>query len=262
MKLRIPLAFLLVFSIAACGTLEIGLEKPPAPTAVVATQQVAMSEPTRESPPPVVSPSPAGSLEPSPSPAVSPSQTAAPASAPSLQLVVAWPGFVSSAPAGSNYADYVVFLSKGAGEVGLVGNTPELEQQIAALRDKHQEPSHFWGRLQCPADDYQGCQLKVEKVRAATELYAPDAVESWEGTLGCGQKVNAAVAEPCSATTFMLAGKFPVVFDTWALEPDLQAKLTELRGTGTPVRLWGEVTAGIPVYNGVQIKITRLEAIN
>jgi hypothetical protein len=247
MKLSISLVVLIALSLTACSTLEVGLEKTPAPHSPSTNQPTPTAEETKENKPPV-------------DPA--PTSVSTPDAASSPQKVIAWPGSVVSAPAGSNHDDYIVFQPKGAGEVGVVGRTPEIEQQLAQLRNNG-ETIHFWGTLQCPADDYNGCQLKVDKVRAGlttTEL-EPDPVEGWVGVIGCAQQMNAAAPESCDATAFMLAGSYPVEFDTWTVEENIQTQLTQLRGTGTAVRLWGTVTTGIPVFNGAQIKVTRLEVV-
>ena len=247
MKLSISLVVLIALSLTACSTLEVGLEKAPAPISSGTDQPLLTTEPTKENILPV---------EPAPTSVSTPDAAASP------QQVVAWPGIIVSAPTGSNHDDYIVFQPKGAGEVGMVGSTPEIEQLLVQLRDNG-ETVHFWGSLQCPANDYNGCQLKVDKVRAGltTTESEPDQVEGWKGVVGCAQQLNAAAPESCDATAFLLAGGFPVEFDTWTLEENIQTQLAQLRGTGSVVRLWGTVTTGIPVFNGAQIKVTRLEVV-
>jgi hypothetical protein len=44
-------------------------------------------------------------------------------------------------------------------------------------------------------------------------------------------------------------------------ERNLEPQLVALRDSGTPVRIWGTLMAGIPDWNATQIEITRIELV-
>ncbi|HEY70780.1 MAG TPA: hypothetical protein G4O08_09370 [Anaerolineae bacterium] len=177
----------------------------------------------------------------------------------------AWYGKVTSLPAGGQFDDYVSIYPEGTAEIGIEGETPEVEAQIVALRDEP-EPSrnaHFWGNLICPAIDYGGCQLRVSRVRVdgPGPFFDPDLVEGWEGTIVTGR------TEPGSGGDdyFLLEGDYPIQYGITSYgpsgNPGLEPQIVSLRDTGTRVRIWGNLSAGIPDWNGTQIVITQLEIL-
>jgi hypothetical protein len=173
--------------------------------------------------------------------------------------VVAWYGSVISLPAGSHYDDYLSLLPKGTGEIGVEGANEAIEAQIVDLRDKV-EPgkyAHFWGTLNCPALDYGGCELVVTRLRVdgPGPFFDPDPVEGWEGTIHSGPPGPRSGGDDY----LVLAGDFPMQYGIDSLDPTLAAQLESLRDTGTVIRVWGELTAGIPDWNGTQIQVTRIE---
>ena len=247
-------------SLVACGKLEVNIE--PFATTVVKSPGVtpsavpALATPTPTSPP-------VASITDTPSPTAT-----AESSVIEGQQVVAWPGYIYCLPAESGYGDAVGFLGqehKPVGYAGVTGATPEIETQIVALRDRSDVPLNLWGTLRCPADDYEGCQLVVTRIQDNDILREgfpePDPVEGWEGTLACAAGFNAAPGT-CTTTSFTLAGKtIPVTFDTWCLDEAIQKQAEGLRDTGTVVRVWGEITPGVPSFNWAQIKVVRLEVV-
>jgi hypothetical protein len=256
---RIPKVVTLLmvgFALLACQ-LEFGIENTPTPAAVP-TPTVAQAD---------FRPAtlPAMTLAPTPTQV---SLTATPdqptkSDVHDVQPVLAWPGYLYALPAGEKYDDAVGFLSTASKPVayaGVKGASPEIESQLVALRDVN-EVIHFWGRLECPVDDYQGCQLYVTRLRSGTALTSPEPFEGWAGVLVCGPGLNG-VPGACGTTLFILGNeKFPIAYDTWAPEPALQEQLKTLRDTHTQVRLWGNITAGVIASNGVQIEVTRLEVV-
>ncbi|MFN2270421.1 MAG: DUF333 domain-containing protein [Anaerolineae bacterium] len=179
------------------------------------------------------------------------------AAAPTETAVVGWYGYVASLPAGSEYDDYLSLEPEGAGELGIAGADEEIEAQIVALRDK-EEPgkyAHFWGSLVCGVPDYSGCQVIVTKLRVdgPGEFFPPDPVEGWEGVV---------VGNPPMSEYddhFVLSGEFFVIYGIDSSDPDIAAQLEELRDTMTPIRVWGEITCGVPDTNGCRIEVTRIE---
>ena len=108
----------------------------------------------------------------------------------------------------ANFDDYLELLPAGAGEVGITGATPEIEEQIVALRDQESpnQYAHFWGLLSCGVSDYAGCQLLVTRLRpdGPGALFDPDPVDGWTGTV---------VKRPEMAQiddAFVLSGPYPV----------------------------------------------------
>jgi len=176
--------------------------------------------------------------------------------------VVAWYGYVASTPDGAQFDDYLVLMPEGTGEIGLEGVNAEIEAEIVALRDK-EEPgkyAHFWGALTCDILDYGGCQLLVTRLRpdGPGSFFDPDPVEGWEGTVYSGPPGPRSGGDDY----FALVGDFNVQYGIWSTDSAINSQLESLRDTGTVIRVWGQVLAGIPDWNGTQIQVTRFEIVD
>ena len=241
-----------VVALAGCGMLEVGVHTPtiPADTPTIPTETDTL--PTEE-----------------PSPAVTKGGESTEAKETEEvpgETAIAWYGRIISFPAGSQYDDYLSVYPEGVIEIGIEGETAAIEEQIVALRDKP-EPgrnAHFWGMLHCPALDYGGCQLRVTRLRVdgPGPFFDPDPVEGWVGTIVTGR------TEPGSGGDdyFLLDGDFAVQYGIEAAigpsgERELAPQIESLRDTGTKVRIWGSLMAGVPDWNGTQIEITRIEIV-
>ena len=174
-----------------------------------------------------------------------------------LELVYGWRGYIESTPDDPKYDDKLVLCPPGTGEVGVRGCLPQLDDQIASIRDlPHQEgTAHFWGRLVCGVDDYNGCQFVVERIQSDQpgETFPPDPVDGWLVTLvstpDCDDHDDALV----------LVGDFPVRYGIQVMDNDaLAAELVALRDTGIPFRVWGELSCGVVDASGCQIRVTRI----
>jgi hypothetical protein len=174
-----------------------------------------------------------------------------------VRPVVAWYGYVASTPDGAQFDDYLVLEPEGTGEIGLEGVNAEIEAEIVALRDKEAPGRHanFWGTLTCNVSDYNACQLLVTRLRPDSPgpFFDPDPVEGWEGVV----ITNPVWAQVDDA--FVLAGGYPVHYGIDSSDATLAAELEGLRNTGTTIRVWGQVTCGIPDANGCRIEVTRIE---
>jgi len=204
-------------------------------------------------------------------------ETPPPTSAPEIK-VAGWLGYVQEAPAGSQYDDYLVLLPQGTGEFGLAGATPEIESQIVALHNQV-EPgkyAHFWGVLRCGVQDYNGCQLSVDKFMIGIDT-GSGPVEGWIGSV-VSEDPDAPIDKAHMPTgespwvfgykpnddAFVLAGSFPVQFGiaSYIAEvglPVYALKLIELRDSDKPIQIWGEMDCGGPDTNGCTIWVDRLE---
>jgi hypothetical protein len=182
-------------------------------------------------------------------------------------VVAGWYGRVASLPEGAQFDDKLVLYPEGAGEVGVAGATAQVEAQIVALRDLEGAGSdaHFWGRLTCQVPDVNGCQLLVEKLRVdgPGDLFEPDPVVAWEGTIVGLSYDEPGAPQPDDA--FVPAGDHPVRYGIDSAvsaetgERDLSAVLVSLRDSGT-VRIWGTMTCGVPDAGGCHIKVYRIDA--
>jgi putative hemolysin len=180
--------------------------------------------------------------------------------------VVAWYGYVVSAPEGSQYDDYLVALPEGVVEVGLDSLDKTVRAEIAALRDR-QSPgnhAHFWGVLVCDVPDYGGCQLEVARIRpdGPGSFFDPDVVEGWEGVIYSGPPGPRSGGDDY----FALVGDYPIQYGITAdaaLEDTLAlyTQLESLRDSGAVVRVWGQVAAGVMDWNGTQIQVNRIEVV-
>ncbi|MCB9420147.1 MAG: PT domain-containing protein [Ardenticatenaceae bacterium] len=174
---------------------------------------------------------------------------------------VAWYGSVHSTDAGAQYDDYLALWPESLGQIGLAGATPDVESQIVSLRDKEMpgKYAHFWGTLHCDVPDVGNCQLLVERLRpdGPGDFFDPDLVDGWEGTL-----TSIVRDEPGSGgdDVFTLTGDWPIEYGIGSLDASIQAQLDALRDSGTPFRIWGQLTAGVPDAGGVNIAVNRIEA--
>jgi len=178
------------------------------------------------------------------------------------KTVVAWYGYVASTPAGSQFDDYLVVLPEGTAEVGITGADAAIENEIVAMRDMVEGPgkyAHFWGTLACPMIDYGGCELVVNRIRAEGPgaFFDPDPVEGWQGTIYSGPPGPRSGGDDA----FVLLGDVNIGYGIWSADTDINSHLESLRDTGTVIRVWGEVTAGIPDWNGTQIQVSRFEVV-
>jgi hypothetical protein len=180
------------------------------------------------------------------------------AAPPSGTTVVAWLGYVVSTPDGAQFDDFVTILPEGqVGEFGIEGADEVIEAEIVALRD-HKEPgkyAHFWGTLRCDVIDYGGCQLLVTRIRSGIDITDPEPVEDWEGII---------ISNPPGSQFddyFLLAGDMPVAYGIASLDPTVRTQLESLRDSGTTIRVWGQLRAGVPDAFGSQIEVTGIEVM-
>lgn len=252
MKIRFYLAALLLFvgsiSLGACAIqnaqAEINSTEEPQDTSI----------PTELSPTPVDVTTDTGEASP---PQDMSSETADVTADGSGQPVSGWLGYVVSLPQGSQYDDYLVLSPEGTGEVGLTGETPQIEEQIVALRD-HDEPgkyAHFWGTLNCNVMDYKGCQLVVSRIRSGASNTEPEPIEAWEGTI-ISQTFNSG-----DSSVFVLEGGFPMWFSIHSNDEAVLSQVESLRDTGSLVRVWGDLMTGMPDVNGSRLQANRIEII-
>jgi hypothetical protein len=175
--------------------------------------------------------------------------------------VVAWYGYVAGTPEGAQFDDYLVLLPEEARRaVGIEGADEAVEAEIVALRDQ-EEPgkyAHFWGTLNCDVPDYGGCQLLANRLRVdgPGSFFEPDPVEGWQGTI-----VGAPPGPRSGGDDYLavLVGGIPIAYGIESVDAALAARIESLRDTGTIVRVWGQVSAGVTDWNGTQIQVDRLE---
>ena len=192
--------------------------------------------------------------------ALPPQDTKEPATLTGERSAVAWYGHVVSAPAGSGFDDYLVVLPDGTAEVGLTGADDEIEARIVALRDQAppSKHAHFWGTLTCDSNDYGGCQLVVSRLRpdGPGPFFDPDTIEGWEGTIFSGPP-GLQVDD-----YFVLVGDLNLWYGIWGADPAINSQLKDLRDTGTVIRVWGDLLAGVIDGNGTQIQVGRFEIVD
>lgn len=169
---------------------------------------------------------------------------------------VAWPGRVI----GGTQADDLQFEITGeVGTVGLTSSDPDLLARLQAIRDDTgpQGFVHVWGTLDCSSTSDRQCSLEVTRVRSGTEITDPEPVTAWEGIL------FTRTGPPSSGGDdwFTLVGDWPIQYGIWALDETLRSELESLRDTGQAIRIWGELTVGIPDWNSTQINVSEFELV-
>lgn len=172
--------------------------------------------------------------------------------------VTAWAGRFETLVEGAGPDDYFIMIPEGTGAVGLEAADEELESMIALLAASDADYVHVWGTLSCGVEDFNNCRLVVERLRQGTEITEPQAIAGWEGV------IYKSPPGPRSGGDdyFALVGDFPVQSGIWALDDSLRRELEALRDTGEVIRIWGDIVAGLPDWNGTQIQVERYEPVD
>jgi putative hemolysin len=176
---------------------------------------------------------------------------------------VAWYGYVASMPEGGQFDDYLVLMPEEARRaVGIEGADEAVEAQIVALRDA-EEPgkhAHFWGTLDCDVIDYGGCQLLVTRLRVdgPGPFFDPDPVAGWQGTIVSAPYPDGPRSGGDDYLTVLVDG-IPIHYGIDSTDAAVAAEIERLRDTGTIVRVWGQLNAGVIDWNATQIQVERIE---
>ncbi len=169
---------------------------------------------------------------------------------------VAWYGHIASLPEGDPYDDKVVFPFN-AGEIGIKGNTPEIEALIQSLRDATGEAEyvHLWGVLYCNIDDYNTCQFNVDRLEYGDQYtIATSHVEKWVG------KIVRTTYNGQTAYAFELSGGIPIWYGIASTyDPSIQDQIEALADSDTIVNIWGDMLVGVDDVNGTQIEVTLID---
>ncbi|MCJ7702784.1 MAG: hypothetical protein MUO62_14470 [Anaerolineales bacterium] len=176
---------------------------------------------------------------------------------PTASYAFAWYGHIASLPEGELYDDKVVFPF-AAGDFGIKGNTPEIEAQIQALRDVTGvgEYVHLWGVLYCNIDDYNICQLNVQRLEYEGEytVAVEAVVDKWVGT------IQRTTIRGESAYAFVLSGEVPIWYGiTSPSDLSIQDQIETLANSDTIVSVWGDLLVGVDDVNGTRIEVNRID---
>jgi len=172
-------------------------------------------------------------------------------------VVTGWLGEVYSLATGNKYEDVLNLEPQGAGIIGIAGAGPDADRQITLLRDSGMQ-ANFWGVLTCGVDDFNGCQLLVERVRreGPGPFFELDRVEGWYGTL-IGE-----VPGTEFDNAFILAGDFPIQFGLGSSISLIEEAIKNLENTNMGVRIWGQVICGVPDAGNCHIYVTDLNIVS
>ena len=185
-----------------------------------------------------------------------------------------WQGTLSSTPhqeAGS-YPDDFFMLT--ASEVtpwatlfpvryGMDATDPAIAATLDALRDTGAIFS-VYGELTCGIPDTSGCQIFVEGIEGgrgfipapSPEGVVTDVVADWYGIIK---------STPVGAQFDDYFEKYGYSSGTYGIasrDPGIAQQLSNLRDSGTQVRLWGVLLTDVPDYNGYQIEVTQIEVVS
>lgn len=175
---------------------------------------------------------------------------------PTQSEVIAWYGHIASLPQGENYDDKVVLLPLGTGEFGIKGSSPDMESLIQSLRDATgtNEYVHLWGALFCNVDDYNTCQINVERLEFGDQYTGGyGEVEGWVGT------IKTRTFNDETSYAFELAEDVPVLYGIAAGNDEvIQDQIEALSDSGTIVSVTGELLVGVQDVNGTRIEVHTL----
>jgi hypothetical protein len=169
---------------------------------------------------------------------------------------LAWPGrVIGDAQSGA-------LLFEISGEVGIVvltNHDPMIMDRLQTLREDSgpQGFVHLWGTLDCSDSGEAQCTLEVTRIRSGTEITEPEPIGPWEGVL------HARTGPPSSGGDdwFALLGDWPIQYGVWARDESLRAELEGFQDTNQVIRIWGEMTVGVPDWNGTQIIVSDFEIV-
>jgi len=133
--------------------------------------------------------------------------------------------------------------------------TPDIETEIHSLRDADgpNEYVHFWGSLLCNVDDYNNCQLVVERMQYGAN-YSEEDIADWFGT------IKSSTFNDGQSYVFELLNYFPMWYSIHASQNEtLQAEIERFLKTGDIVEISGKLMVGVPDVNGSRIEISSIE---
>jgi hypothetical protein len=171
--------------------------------------------------------------------------------------VTGWLGEVYSLATGNIYEDVLNLEPQGTGIIGIAGAGADIDRQIKSLRDTGKQ-ANFWGILTCGVDDFNGCQLVIERLRreGPGPFFEMDRVEGWYGTL------IGSIPGTEYDNAFILAGDFPIQYGVGSSISLIEEAIKSLENTNTGVRIWGQVICGVPDAGNCHIYITDLNIIS
>jgi len=241
----------LILTTLACGSVQVGVLTP---------TPEGNTQPINENQEPELEQTALEGVETQPDDEPAPDPTGKIPESPTPITVTAWQGQIVSLPEGSQYDDFVILSPEGAGEFGLTGATPEIEAEIRNLRDAAEGPNkyvHLWGLLTCDVEDYNGCQLLVDKLQYGFNPdFVEEEIEGWVGIITSGTMQGGL------SHVFELSGDYSMWYSIHASHDEsLQAQIEGLRDTGAVVQVSGKLLVGFPDVNGTRIEVSELTVI-
>lgn len=150
------------------------------------------------------------------------------------------PGKVTAAPEGAGFDDYFEIFPPGAGEIGVVGETAEVENRLAASRSTG-ELLFVSGSIHCKSADYAGCQLIVTDVQDfASLLEAQPPPRPARGLPGVVVAFKNLSSHP-GQLFFVQYARFPLVYAIGSIDAVLQDRLIEIANTCRLVFVSGDI---------------------
>jgi putative hemolysin len=185
-----------------------------------------------------------------PAPAPAPAETWA-------ESVEDWTGVIVSNPPGSQFDDYFEWQSFEGGQYGIESLDPNLQAQLASLRDTGQTV-RIWGTLYHNVPDYNATQIQVTRI-AVQQPPAPlpvteEQVEGWIGTIGR--------FPPGAQLKDYFQRDDGQGFGIWGATDAAKKHIEMHQWTGAQVQVWGKLISGIPDFENRQIQVERIEAVS
>jgi predicted secreted protein len=166
------------------------------------------------------------------------------------QQAVAWYGTVANEPTGGlNFALEV--LDGGSVAVPIIGSDGQTANALTGYAATG-APVLVLGELTCDSS-HPGCQIDAVRLVAADSQAAQPAIPvvGWSGTVH-------AVLDEAGGDYFQQAGRFPVQYGIEGATAAVETQLAEVRASGQPIRVWGELRGPTDDIHRTLISVTEI----
>lgn len=155
------------------------------------------------------------------------------------------------------FDDYIEFYPRGVGNIGVVGADAEIENTISHQRDS-EKMFFVSGILNCPAADYSGCQLVIDRLVSIDETTSLPPqyhqVSNLDGIIIAAPTVGGRALR----YFFVSYSSLPVVYMISSEDYFVSQQLAQYADTGQVARVNGNIVFG----DAKSVEFPRIEAVS